>query len=53
MALGLKLINRCESCTAIKRLGGKVLDVKTECAVCVFENNGRPVPAGENNVIQG
>ena len=53
MTLELENINLYEMCEEIQRLGGTVLDVNTDCAVCTFKDNKMPFDVGDDNVIRG
>ena len=39
MAVELEIINLHSLCKEIERLGGSVLDVNTDCAICTCKNN--------------
>ena len=53
MAVELEIINLYELCEEIQRLGGSVLDVNTDCAICTFKNNEFPFAVNSDNNVEG
>ena len=53
MTLELENINLYEMCEEIQRLGGTVLDVNTDGAVCVFPKDKVPFKVTRDNIIKG
>ena len=53
MTLELEIINLHSLCKEIERLGGSVLDVNTDCAICTFKNNEFPFTVDSNGDVEG
>ena len=53
MTLEMENINLYEMCKEIERLGGTVLDMNTDCAVCAFPDSKLPFRCDRQHVVKG